>query len=712
MTAVSTRPSPAHFGVRDLLLASRPVSWINTGLPFLAAAFEETRALTPLVLLGTFYFLIPYNLLLYGVNDLFDYASDVRNPRKQSLEGGLVAPGNARRLWIAVVVSNVPVLALLAWLSGPQATAALLLTVGVALAYSAPPLRTKVRPFLDSTTSALHFVLPAVCGFLVAGRSFEAIPWLVLGGFLAWGIASHAIGAIQDVRYDREAGVGSIATVIGGRMTAWVSLAGYGVAVAVALTLPSPWGVITALALSSYLLLPLMVLLRDDEPQARRAWRSFMGLNIPIGFVLSHELLRHWGVTTFTPWELGTWVATGAASVVLVNVLLTRWATRRRGGRDAGGGVPLPSLTVVVPCRDEADRLPATLGALVAQRYAGELRVIVVDDGSTDATAARATELLAPLGARGRVIAAPSKPDGWAGKSWAVAAALEDVETELLLVLDADTVLEPFGAATLVRELRVTGADLVSGVTRYEMPTLAERAAMPGYPLLLFGFVPVWLSALRGGRPPAIAFAYGPVQLARREAYAATGGHAAIPGSHREDVDLARTFARAGRRVHTTHAADIGATRHYRSAGEVLASWTRILPGYTSGSLALALVTIAGEFLAHALPVALPLVALAIAPDRLPEALVPFAVLVLARLTLALTQRQPLLTVVLHPVTVLLTIAAQAAATAALVAGRTPGWRGRPMPDPATAPVPSAAGPGSNQSTHAAAEPRPSGVNR
>src|SRR4051812_3589006 len=226
-----------RFGIRELLVASRPVSWINTGLPFLAAAYATTRSLDAVVVLGTLYFLFPYNLLLYGVNDLFDYASDVRNPRKQGVEGGLVAPANARVLVAAILVTNLPPLLLLVALGGAVAGVALAITVIVAVAYSAPPVRTKERPFLDSVTSALHFVLPAVCGFLVAGALPADVPWLVLAGFAAWGIASHAIGAIQDIEYDRAAGIGSIATVLGARRTAVVSLVGYAVAVVVAVTI-------------------------------------------------------------------------------------------------------------------------------------------------------------------------------------------------------------------------------------------------------------------------------------------------------------------------------------------------------------------------------------------------------------------------------------------------------------------------------------------
>jgi len=323
----------------------------------------------------------------------------------------------------------------------------------------------------------------------------------------------------------------------------------------------------------------------------------------------------------------------------------------------------------------------------------GDLRVLVVDDGSTDDSAAIAASGLAPLGDRARILPAPPKPDAWSGKGWAVATGVRAATTELVLALDADTTLAPAGAATLVRELLATDADLVSGVTRNAMPTLGERVAMPGYPMLLFGFVPAWLPALTGGRPAGLAFSYGPLELVRRAAYLDTGGHAAAPDSHREDVDLARTFAAAGRRVRTVHAADLGATRHYASATEVLASWSRILPGYTGGSVAVALTMLLVEAAAWLVPLLLPFLALAVAPDRLGASLAPFAVLLAARIALAVTQRQPLLTVLLHPATAVVTVAAQVAALGALVAGRTPDWRGRSMPD---LPVGPAAHPGAD----------------
>jgi len=86
-------------------------------------------------------------------------------------------------------------------------------------------------------------------------------------------------------------------------------------------------------------------------------------------------------------------------------------------------------------------------------------------------------------------------------------------------------------------------------------------------------------------------------------------------------------------------------------------------------------------------PVLLPLLAALLAPERLAESFIPLGVLFADRIVLALTERQPIETVALHPVTVVATIAAQVAAIAALVTGRPPAWRGRPMPDLASPPT-------------------------
>src|SRR5690606_23378437 len=78
--------------IRALFVSSRPLSWINTAFPFAAAYLTVTREIDLIAIVGTLFFLIPYNLAMYGINDVFDYESDLANPRKGGVEGALLDP--------------------------------------------------------------------------------------------------------------------------------------------------------------------------------------------------------------------------------------------------------------------------------------------------------------------------------------------------------------------------------------------------------------------------------------------------------------------------------------------------------------------------------------------------------------------------------------------------------------------------------------------
>jgi 4-hydroxybenzoate polyprenyltransferase len=680
--------------LRTVVAASRPISWVNTALPFLAAAYDVERGLTPLLVLGFVYFLVPFNLLMYGVNDIHDYASDRANPRKQSVEGALVPPDRRRLIWSAIAITNLPPLAAIALLAPPAGTAAVVAAVVAAWIYSAPPLRTKERPFLDSLTSASHFVLPAIAGFLVAGLAPADLPWSILGGFFAWGVASHAIGAIQDIAYDRAAGIGSIATAIGARRTALVALAGYGIAVAAALSLGLPYGLVAAAVLALFLLLPVAVLSSPTEAQARRAWRSFLGLNPIAGFVITLLLLRHWGLSTEPVGAIWAGATVGAVALVLANLVLTEIVVRRDPARPAGqapggtGGGRLPPLTVVVPVRDEAARLPALLAALAAQDHP-DLAIVVADDASTDGSPDVARDALVRLrpgiGTAGgdRVLAVPPKPPGWAGKSWACDRAVAAIATPHVLFLDADTLPRPDAVRALAAELVRSGAALVSGVTAYSMPSWRERALVPLFPVTLFGFLPLWLLRRSGGRPRFVAFAYGPILLVDRAAYLRAGGHARVPGSEREDLELARTFVGAGERVHLVRAADLAATRHYPDGKGALWAWRRVFVAYGGGNLAVAIAGIAGTVVCWLLPLLLPILG-ALSRDTVVTTggLAALGLLAAFRLLLAWRERQPLASILLHPVTVIATLGAMLLSVVDAVRGTPATWRGRPYEDP------------------------------
>ena len=281
--------------LRQAFVASRPVSWINTAYPFAAALLLTTREVDWVLIVGAFYYLIPYNLAMYGINDVFDYASDINNPRKGGIEGALLAPRFHRpMLWLAVL-TNVPFLIVLAAAGGPPAWPALLVSTFAVVAYSAPVLRFKERPFLDSATSSTHFVSPAVVGLTAAGASFTPAVWTILLAFFCWGMAAHAFGAVQDVVPDREAHIGSIATVLGAAPTVRLALGLWALAGALMLVTPFP-GPLAAIVAVPYLAncAPYARVSDADSGRTNRAWRRFIWLNYGSGAIVTMIFIVAW----------------------------------------------------------------------------------------------------------------------------------------------------------------------------------------------------------------------------------------------------------------------------------------------------------------------------------------------------------------------------------------------------------------------------------
>jgi len=277
--------------IKKLFWVSRPVSWINTAYPFAVAYFLVTRSFDATFFLGTLFFLIPYNLLMYGINDVFDYESDLRNPRKGGIEGALLEPRYHRLTVIAAVASSVPFILYLTAAGTSASTGWLYLFVFTVIAYSAKGLRFKEKPFLDSLTSSSHFVGPMIFGLSIAGANLSEPNLLMfIAAFSLWGIASHAFGAVQDVKADREGGISSIATAIGARATtrfAW--LAYFAAAILVAFSV-QPWLLMAAIP---YLMVVGRFWNITDETceSANKGWKQFIWLNYFAGAVVTFSWL-------------------------------------------------------------------------------------------------------------------------------------------------------------------------------------------------------------------------------------------------------------------------------------------------------------------------------------------------------------------------------------------------------------------------------------
>ena len=207
-------------------------------------------------------------------------------------------------------------------------------------------------------------------------------------------------------------------------------------------------------------------------------------------------------------------------------------------------------MTVVVPARNEAAILPATLPTLLGQDYPGCLRVVVVDDSSTDDTA----EVAASLGARSgirevSVITAPPLPRGWAGKVWAMhTGAASDLaqRCDYLLLTDADIAHPPDLLRRLVGIAEHRDLDLASVMAHLRAVTPFERLLVPAF-VYFFGL----LYPFRWSNDPnhRTAAAAGGCVLVRRRALERIGGFESIRGQIIDDCALAAAIKRAGGRT-------------------------------------------------------------------------------------------------------------------------------------------------------------------
>lgn len=202
-----------------------------------------------------------------------------------------------------------------------------------------------------------------------------------------------------------------------------------------------------------------------------------------------------------------------------------------------------PSVSVLVPARNEAASIERCVRSLLAQQL-DSFEVVVIDDGSTDGTG----EIVAAIAAeddRLRLLQSSGPPAGWSGKNYACHQLSTHAAGEWLVFVDADVTLVPDTVAELVAVAGCRGYDLVSGLPRAEGGTLGATwvtSAMSSFMLLA---APMWL--LNGRAKCAGGLAMGQVMCFRREAYEAIGGHSAVRGSLLEDISFSIEMQRAHR---------------------------------------------------------------------------------------------------------------------------------------------------------------------
>ncbi|WP_280701288.1 glycosyltransferase [Kitasatospora sp. GP82] len=259
-----------------------------------------------------------------------------------------------------------------------------------------------------------------------------------------------------------------------------------------------------------------------------------------------------------------------------------------------------PEVAIVVPARDEAEVLPVSLPGLLAQKYPGRARVILVDDHSGDGTGALAQRLATTEGLPLSVAVPPALPPGWTGKLWALrhGVALAG-PVEYLLLTDADIAHGPDSLAELVAAAESNRLDLVSQMARLRVATGWERLIVPAFVYFFAQLYPFRWSNRPGARTAAAA---GGCSLVRREALERAGGVAAIRGAVIDDVSLARAVKSTGGRIWLGLADQVDSVRPYPRLAQLWRMVSRSAYAQLRHSPPLLLGTVLGLGLVYLVP--------------------------------------------------------------------------------------------------------------
>ena len=266
-----------------------------------------------------------------------------------------------------------------------------------------------------------------------------------------------------------------------------------------------------------------------------------------------------------------------------------------------------PNVVAVIPARNEAQTIGEVVASLVEQEYPGAFSIVIVDDHSSDATAAIASRVSREHGAekRVRVLSASALPADWTGKLWALNEGVVSAAAEapaFYWFTDADITHAPGTLRRLVARAGHNKLDLASLMVLLQAKTLPERALIPAFLyFFLMLYPPRWIA----GEDLNTAGAAGGCILLRREVLDRIGGFASIRGEVIDDCALARAVKESGGRVWMGLTRESASLRTYGTFGEIRDLIARTAFTQLHYSSLLLAGTLAGMFLTYLAPVML-----------------------------------------------------------------------------------------------------------
>lgn len=340
-------------------------------------------------------------------------------------------------------------------------------------------------------------------------------------------------------------------------------------------------------------------------------------------------------------------------------------------------GQAQPKVSILIPARNEADKIERTARAVLTSQNV-DLELLIMDDHSADATP-RIVTALAEQDPRVQLLSAPPLPEGWCGKQHACWHLATHAKHDTLIWIDADVLLAPDGIARIAAHLDRSRLGLLSGFPRQITASWLEKLIVPMIELLILCYFPIRLS--RRDRRPSLATGCGQLMAANRHAYFTVAGHSAIRHSLHDGVTLPPVFRQGGFATDIFDASDIACCRMYRGAKQ---TWRGFGKNATEGLASPRGIVIWTSLLAGAF--VLPWVALVLASfwtHRLAAMTISAAAVALALVTSLIVMKraqQPWLAGLARPVGVLLLLVIQWQALFRRLRGQKPQWLGRSYP--------------------------------
>ena len=348
--------------------------------------------------------------------------------------------------------------------------------------------------------------------------------------------------------------------------------------------------------------------------------------------------------------------------------------------------LPGALLTVIIPARNEEEGIAACLATVEASSNIG-LQILVVDDASTDRTAAIVSSI-AEGDARVHLLRSAALPAGWNGKQHACWQGAQAATSPLLCFLDADVRLQPDALSRCAAQMQTGRAALLSGFPRELTGTWLEKLLIPLIHFILLGLLPVRL--LRTTTLPGFAAGCGQFLMVERDAYMRSGGHQAIRNTMHDGLLLPRLLRQHGYATRLVDLTELARCRMYRSAAT---TWKGLAKNATEGLAAPARIVPMTLFLGFGQVLPLPIAwnawthtrfifpflgpPIRIGMQPVWTALAAVLLSYVPRIVNAIRYRSSWLSVLLHPVGIAVLLALQWYALALKLLHRPSTWKAR-----------------------------------